>query len=109
MIAAGASCFGNELAFNLSQTNATVLVLDREKTEANESLVERINETGEKAKFYECDVTNKLQVCSTVDTIEREIGAITMVFHGNMLVVDQQSEKLLRSSYVNVSASLPQF
>ena len=81
------------------------MVLDRENTEENENLVQRINESGEKAKFYECDVTNKLQVCTTIDTIEREIGAVTMVFHGNMLEVDQQSEKLLKSSYVNVSAS----
>lgn len=102
MIAAGASAIGNELAYKLSQTNATVVILDRQVTEANENLVQRINDSGEKANFYECDITDRNQLNLTVDLIEREVGAITMIFYGSMLEVDQQSEKLLKLSYVNV-------
>lgn len=105
VIAAGASSFGNELAYKLSATNATVVILDRGNSEANASLVQRINDSGEEAHFYECDITNRLLVHSTIDAIEREIGVVTMVFYGNMLEVGQQSDKLLKPSYVNVRFS----
>lgn len=71
--------------------------------QANESLVQKITEGGEKSHFYECDVTDRNQLNHTIDSIERDVGPPTMIFYGNLLQPDQQNEKLLMSSYVNVS------
>lgn len=87
--------------------NATIVILDRQQSDETDNLVQRINDSGEKAKFYECDITDINQLDMTIATIENNIGAVTMIFYGNILEVDQQrKEKLLKLSYVNVRASL---
>ena len=78
------------------------MILDK-PSQANESLVQKITENGEKSHFYECDVTDRNQLNQTIDSIEREVGAPTMMFQGNILQTDQQDEKLLMASHVNVS------
>lgn len=62
MIGPGYSRFGRELAFKLSQTNATVVIVDRLSNQTNKHLVQQINSTGEKAAFYECEFADRF-VC----------------------------------------------
>lgn len=75
-------------------------------SQANEILVQKIIECGEKGHYYECDVTDRNLLNQTIASIERDIGPPTMIFYGNILQPDQQNEKLLMSTYVNVSYGL---
>jgi NAD(P)-dependent dehydrogenase (short-subunit alcohol dehydrogenase family) len=93
------------LAYRLAQTNATVVIVDRQKSEEDERLMQRISDGGDLVHFRECDISDRNSISQTVDTIEREIGGVSMLFYGNLLNVDQQNEKLLKLSYINVSST----
>jgi enoyl-[acyl-carrier-protein] reductase (NADH) len=104
LVGVGKSPVGVHLAMQLAQTNAKVVMIDRPSNGATpyESIVRKMKENGEMAFFYECEITDKAAVRNVVEAIEKDVGRITMLFHGNLLL-DQASDKDLMYSYVHVS------
>lgn len=64
----------------MSQAGAVVVCVDVNSVD-NEATVKQIRIAGGHAFPFTCDVTNSEQVAKTVQTIEREVSAITMLFH----------------------------
>lgn len=103
LVGAGKSPIGVQLAMKLSEANAKVVLVDK-PSDAYESIIRKIKESGELAYFYECDVTDRHQVISLIDAVEKDVGPITKLFHGNLLM-DHANEKDFKFSYINVSGA----
>jgi short chain dehydrogenase len=71
---------GFELARKLASLHSTVICIDVQ-TPDQETLTKRIIEAGGSAFYYQCDITERRQVEATINSIERQVGDITMLYH----------------------------
>lgn len=71
---------GQAIAVQLGLLGAAVICVDVNSI-GNESTVKQIRINGGHAFAYTCDVTSSDQVKHTIEAIERDISAVTMLFH----------------------------
>lgn len=71
---------GQEIAIELGLLGAVVVCVDV-KSIGNEGTVKQIRINGGQAYAYTCDVKSSDQVDRTIQSIERDVSAITMLFH----------------------------
>lgn len=71
---------GREIAMKLAAQKSTVICIDIQPADI-ESVSRSISVDGGTAYYFQCDVTSREQVDDTIARIEREIGAISMLFH----------------------------
>lgn len=71
---------GRDLAIQLAELGAKVACVDINTTD-NDWLVKSINDSGNIALAFECDLTNKNDIIRTTNAIENRFGHITMFFH----------------------------
>lgn len=71
---------GQEIASQLGLLRACVVCVDINSVK-NEATVRQIRIDGGQAFAYSCDVTSNEEVVRIIQTIEREVSAITMLFH----------------------------
>ncbi|XP_014208077.1 17-beta-hydroxysteroid dehydrogenase 13 isoform X2 [Copidosoma floridanum] len=71
---------GKETALLLAQLGVNVACVDID-SESCQATANRALQLSGTAKAFTCDVTNKKQVCDTVQNIKMEFGDITMLFH----------------------------
>jgi all-trans-retinol dehydrogenase (NAD+) len=71
---------GLELAKKLARNHSTVICMDVQQPD-QELVTKQIVESGGSAFYYQCDITKRQEVEATINTIEREIGDITMLYH----------------------------
>lgn len=72
---------GRELALKLGKQNATVICIDVQTPEQEETSKRVMDASRGSAYYYQCDVTDKDQVDKTIDDVAKNIGDITMLFH----------------------------
>lgn len=71
---------GRELAIQLADQGAVPVCLDPNHID-NQRLVTYIKDKGHEAFAYTCDITSREQVKKTIETIDLNVGDITMLFH----------------------------
>ncbi|XP_015126327.1 17-beta-hydroxysteroid dehydrogenase 13 [Diachasma alloeum] len=71
---------GREIAIQLCQLGVTVACVDKDGDMCESTARQAAKNTG-RARAYICDVTDKEQVEKTVETISKNLGVVTMVFH----------------------------
>ncbi|KAK4883374.1 hypothetical protein RN001_006693 [Aquatica leii] len=71
---------GRELALQYADLDAIVVCWDIHE-QANKNVVSHITKKGKTAYGYICDVTNREEVIKTVQTVEREVGKITVLIN----------------------------
>lgn len=60
--------------------NATVICCDLQ-TPDQEVVSKQIVESGKKAFYYQCDVTDQVKVEKTIESIKTDVGEVSVLFH----------------------------
>lgn len=68
------------MAFKLSAMNSTVICIDVQTPE-QEIVSKQIVDSGKSAFYYACDITSREQVDRTIESIDKDVGCITMLYH----------------------------
>jgi NAD(P)-dependent dehydrogenase (short-subunit alcohol dehydrogenase family) len=71
---------GLELSVKLANLNSTVICIDIQPPD-QETVTKRIIDAGGSAFYYQCDITKRENVEKTINSIEKEIGDVTMLYH----------------------------
>lgn len=77
MVTGSASGIGQAIAVGLAASGSKVGLVDRPGADQTTTL-ERIAAVGGEAVIVECDVTSEIKVSDAVDSIERELGALSL-------------------------------
>ncbi len=75
IITGGSRGIGAEIAYKFATLGANIAILDLCTGEEAQPVIDRISETGAKATFYTCNVTNSEACRSTVAKITDELGS----------------------------------
>ena len=108
IITGGASGIGKAVALLFSREGATVAIVDIDEPNG-QAVVQGIVESGGKAVFLHCDVTNKVECRSAVDRVLKELGKISVLFNNvgiirRASVVDTAEEEWDKVMATNVKS-----
>jgi NAD(P)-dependent dehydrogenase (short-subunit alcohol dehydrogenase family) len=108
LITGGASGIGKAVALLFSREGATVAIVDIDEPNG-QAVVQSIVESGGKAVFLHCDVTNSVECQSAVDRVLKEHGKISVLFNNvgiirRASVVDTTEEEWDRVMATNVKS-----
>jgi len=108
VITGGASGIGRAVALLFSREGATVAIVDIDEPNG-QAVVQSIVESGGKAVFLHCDVTNMVECRSAVDRVLKEHGKISVLFNNvgiirRASVVDTTEEEWDRVMATNVKS-----
>ena len=108
IITGGASGIGKAVALLFSREGATVAIVDIDEPNG-QAVVQSIVESGRKAVFLHCDVTNMVECRSAVDRVLKEHGKISVLFNNvgiirRASVVDTTEEEWDKVMATNVKS-----
>jgi NAD(P)-dependent dehydrogenase (short-subunit alcohol dehydrogenase family) len=108
LITGGASGIGRAAALLFSREGATVAIVDIDETKG-QAVAQNIVDSGGKAVFLRCDVTNSVDCRSAVDRVLKEYGKISVLFNNvgiirRASVVDTTEEEWDRVMATNVKS-----
>jgi NAD(P)-dependent dehydrogenase (short-subunit alcohol dehydrogenase family) len=108
LITGGASGIGRAAALLFSREGATVAIVDIDETKG-QAVAQSIVDSGGKAVFLRCDVTNSVECRSAVDRVLKEYGKISVLFNNvgiirRASVVDTTEEEWDRVMATNVKS-----
>ena len=108
IITGGASGIGKAVALLFSREGATVAIVDIDEPNG-QAVVQSIVESGGKAVFLHCDVTNMVECRSAVDRVLKEHGKISVLFNNvgiirRASVVDTTEEEWDKVMATNVKS-----
>ncbi|XP_026472355.1 epidermal retinol dehydrogenase 2-like isoform X2 [Ctenocephalides felis] len=104
---------GKEMALQYSALGATVVCLDLNK-QNNEQTVNEIKSNMGKAHAYVCDVTNKEQVLEVAKQVQKEVGDVTILINNagimpSHAMLDHTTEEIRKIFDINVFAHFHMF
>jgi NAD(P)-dependent dehydrogenase (short-subunit alcohol dehydrogenase family) len=108
VITGGASGIGRAAALLFSREGATVAIVDIDEPNG-QAVAQNIVDSGGKAVFLRCDVTNSLECRSAVDRVLKKYGKISVLFNNvgiirRASVVDTTEEEWDRVMDTNVKS-----
>jgi len=108
LITGGASGIGRAAALLFSKEGTTVAIVDIDEPKG-QAVAQSIVESGGKAVFIRCDVTNSVECRSAVDRVLKEHGKISVLFNNvgiirRASVVDTTEEEWDRVMDTNVKS-----
>ncbi len=81
VITGGSGVLGSEIACALAEAGAMVAIMDI-KTELNEDVEQRLEQSGSRYSLFKCDVLDKNSITTALEVILRKFGKVDILING---------------------------